>query len=311
MIEIKLSQGAKPGHGGVLPAAKVSAEIAAGARRAARASIAFRRRGIRRSRRPMGLLRVRRAAARRCRAASRPASSSRSAIRGSGSRSPRRCRRPASCRTSSSSTAAKAAPARRRWSSPTTSARRMREALMLVHNTLVGLDLRDTIRIGAAGRVISAFDIARTHGAGRRLVQRGARLHVRARLHPVAELPHRHAARPASRPRIRSAGSKRWTCRTRPRACTFPREHAEGAARAAGRGRPRPSGPARSRAHPPPRLVDRGAFAGGVVSFPGARRAAGARCRNTPVFRQFWAEARSDSFAPPAKVSAMREAKML
>ncbi|MBP6457879.1 MAG: FMN-binding glutamate synthase family protein, partial [Pseudoxanthomonas sp.] len=29
MIELKLSQGAKPGHGGVLPAAKVSAEIAA------------------------------------------------------------------------------------------------------------------------------------------------------------------------------------------------------------------------------------------------------------------------------------------
>ena len=29
MIEIKLSQGAKPGHGGILPAAKVSAEIAA------------------------------------------------------------------------------------------------------------------------------------------------------------------------------------------------------------------------------------------------------------------------------------------
>ena len=30
MIEIKLSQGAKPGHGGILPAEKVSAEIAAG-----------------------------------------------------------------------------------------------------------------------------------------------------------------------------------------------------------------------------------------------------------------------------------------
>src|SRR5690242_1976129 len=28
MVEIKLSQGAKPGHGGVLPAAKVSPEIA-------------------------------------------------------------------------------------------------------------------------------------------------------------------------------------------------------------------------------------------------------------------------------------------
>jgi len=29
MIELKLSQGAKPGHGGVLPGAKVTAEIAA------------------------------------------------------------------------------------------------------------------------------------------------------------------------------------------------------------------------------------------------------------------------------------------
>ena len=28
MIEIKLSQGAKPGHGGILPAAKVTPEIA-------------------------------------------------------------------------------------------------------------------------------------------------------------------------------------------------------------------------------------------------------------------------------------------
>jgi glutamate synthase domain-containing protein 2 len=34
MIELKLSQGAKPGHGGVLPGPKVTPEIAAGARRA-------------------------------------------------------------------------------------------------------------------------------------------------------------------------------------------------------------------------------------------------------------------------------------
>ncbi len=34
MVELKISQGAKPGHGGVLPAAKVSAEIAANPRRA-------------------------------------------------------------------------------------------------------------------------------------------------------------------------------------------------------------------------------------------------------------------------------------
>ena len=42
----------------------------------------------------------------------------------------------------------------------------MHEALMLVHNTLVGVDLRDRIRIGAAGRITSAFDIARTLAMG-------------------------------------------------------------------------------------------------------------------------------------------------
>jgi glutamate synthase domain-containing protein 2 len=36
----------------------------------------------------------------------------------------------------------------------------MREALLLVHNTLVGAGLRRHIRIGVAGKVVSAFDIA-------------------------------------------------------------------------------------------------------------------------------------------------------
>ena len=36
----------------------------------------------------------------------------------------------------------------------------LREGLLLAHNTLVGAGLRDHIRIGAAGKVISAFDIA-------------------------------------------------------------------------------------------------------------------------------------------------------
>jgi hypothetical protein len=128
---------------------------------------------------------------RSCRAASRPASSSASAIRGNGSASPRRCSETGICRTSSSSTAPRAAPARRRWSSPTTSARRCRKALLLVHNTLVGLDLRDRIRIGCAGKVVSAFDIARMMALGADWCNAGARLHVRAGLHPGADLPHR------------------------------------------------------------------------------------------------------------------------
>jgi glutamate synthase domain-containing protein 2 len=42
----------------------------------------------------------------------------------------------------------------------------LREALLLVHNTLVGLNLRQHIRIGAAGKVVTAFDIARTLALG-------------------------------------------------------------------------------------------------------------------------------------------------
>ncbi|GAB1407319.1 hypothetical protein MASR1M8_12380 [Thermomonas brevis] len=42
----------------------------------------------------------------------------------------------------------------------------LQEGLMLVHNTLVGLGLRERIRIGAAGKIVSAFDIARTLAMG-------------------------------------------------------------------------------------------------------------------------------------------------
>ena len=42
----------------------------------------------------------------------------------------------------------------------------LQEALRLVHNTLVGAGLRDQIRIGASGKIISAFDIARALALG-------------------------------------------------------------------------------------------------------------------------------------------------
>ena len=42
----------------------------------------------------------------------------------------------------------------------------LREALMIVHNTLVGIHLRDRIRIGAAGKVVTAIDVARTLALG-------------------------------------------------------------------------------------------------------------------------------------------------
>ena len=42
----------------------------------------------------------------------------------------------------------------------------LQEGLLLVHNTLVGVGLRDKIRIGASGKMITAFDIARTLAIG-------------------------------------------------------------------------------------------------------------------------------------------------
>lgn len=42
----------------------------------------------------------------------------------------------------------------------------MQEGLRLIHNTLVGLNLRSLVCIGAAGKIISAFDIARTMALG-------------------------------------------------------------------------------------------------------------------------------------------------
>jgi glutamate synthase domain-containing protein 2 len=42
----------------------------------------------------------------------------------------------------------------------------MQEGLLLVHNTLVGLGLRDRVKIGVAGKIVSAFDIARAMALG-------------------------------------------------------------------------------------------------------------------------------------------------
>lgn len=42
----------------------------------------------------------------------------------------------------------------------------LREGLRLVHNTLVGVGLRDKIKLGASGRIISAFDMARIMALG-------------------------------------------------------------------------------------------------------------------------------------------------
>jgi glutamate synthase domain-containing protein 2 len=42
----------------------------------------------------------------------------------------------------------------------------LREGLLFVHNALVGVGLRDRIRIGASGKIVTAFDVARAMALG-------------------------------------------------------------------------------------------------------------------------------------------------
>ena len=164
MIELKLSQGAKPGHGGVLPGPKVTAEIAAA-------------RGV-----PEGVDCV------------SPASHSAFATPVEMLRFIERLRRLsggkpvgfkfcighpwewfAICKAmletglvpdfivvdgAEGGTGAAPLEFTDHVGAP------LQEGLLLVHNTLVGLNLRQRVRIGAAGKVVSAFDIARCMALG-------------------------------------------------------------------------------------------------------------------------------------------------
>jgi len=158
MIEIKLSQGAKPGHGGVLPAAKVTAEIAA-------------TRGV-----PMG---------RDCVSPAKHSAFSTplelmafiAQLRELSGGKPVGLKlciglpwefmgivkamlesgvTPDFIVVDGTEGGTGAAPTEfsDHIGAP------MREGLLLVHNVLVGAGLRDRLRIGAAGKVVSAFDIA-------------------------------------------------------------------------------------------------------------------------------------------------------
>ncbi|WP_251976518.1 FMN-binding glutamate synthase family protein [Salinicola avicenniae] len=164
MIEIKLSQGAKPGHGGILPAAKVTPEIAE-AREvpvgedvvSPAAHSAFST--------PLELMhfigRLRKLSG------GKPIGIKLAighpwewfamvkAMRETG-------QRPDFVVVDGGEGGTGAAPLEfiNRLGVPLT------EALMLVHNTLVGAGLREEIRIGAAGKITSGFNIARTLALG-------------------------------------------------------------------------------------------------------------------------------------------------
>ena len=118
----------------------------------------------------------------------------------------------------------------------------MREGVSFVHNALIGIGARDRIRIGCCRKDRDCLRHGARDGDRRRLVQFGARLHVRARLHPVAVVPYRplpdrrHHPGSAARPRALGAAQDRPCVQLSPR-------HAACAGRTARRRRPRTSEP--------------------------------------------------------------------
>ena len=265
MIEIKLSQGAKPGHGGVLPGAKVTQEIARHARRARRAWTAFRRRSIPRFRRPWACCEF--VAKLRELSGGKP-TGFKLAIGhpwewfGIAKAMQETGLLPDFIVVDGAEGGTGAAPAEfiDHVGVP------MHEALMLVHNTLVGLDLRDKIRIGAAGRIVSAFDMAQDDGDGRGLVQR--RRAVSCSRWAASSRCRCHTDKCPTG--VATQDPRRWQATRRGRQgharAQLPPEHAARAARPAVRGGPGPSGPVGSRTHPAPRVADRSAFARGDLS---------------------------------------------
>ncbi|HEX6833817.1 MAG TPA: FMN-binding glutamate synthase family protein [Rudaea sp.] len=164
MIEIKLSQGAKPGHGGVLPAAKVSAEIAE-ARGVAMGVDCVSPAAHSAFSTPVGLLEF--VARLREKSGGKPTGFKLAighpwewfgiakAMQSSGIL-------PDFIVVDGGEGGTGAAPLEftDHVGAP------LREALLLVHNTLVGLNLRDKIKIGASGKIVTAFDLARTLALG-------------------------------------------------------------------------------------------------------------------------------------------------
>jgi len=305
MIELKLSQGAKPGHGGVLPAAKVSAEIAAtrGVKQGVDCVSPARHSAFST---PLGLLefvdRMRRLSG------GKPTGfklaighpwewfAIAKAMRESGIL-------PDFIVVDGAEGGTGAAPAEfiDHVGVP------MHEALMLVHNTLVGLNLRDRLRIGAAGRITSAFDVARTIALGADWCNaaRGFMFAlgcIQAQSCHTSRCPTGIATQDASRWRNLDVPDKATRVHNYHRATL---DALRELLCAAGLNHPSQLGPEHILRRVAPTEV-RSLQSSYRFLEPGELLTGSSE---HAVFRDYWAQARSDSFAPPQRVSRMRESK--
>ncbi|MGA9341133.1 MAG: FMN-binding glutamate synthase family protein [Rhodanobacteraceae bacterium] len=184
----------------------------------------------------------------------------------------------------------------------------LREALMLVHNTLVGLNLRSQIRIGASGKVITAFDIARTLALGADWCNA-----ARGFMFALGCIQSRSCHTDHCPTGITTQNPERWKSLNVPDKAERVRYFHENTLRAlkelicaSGLSHPSELGPEH--------VIQR-------VSSVEVRSLAalyafvrpGALLDSVPdhaVFQRFWPQARSDSFAPPRDVAELRWTKV-
>ncbi|MGY4516471.1 FMN-binding glutamate synthase family protein [Lysobacter sp. HA18] len=185
----------------------------------------------------------------------------------------------------------------------------MHEALILVHNTLVGLGLRDRIRIGAAGRVISGFDIAKTMAMGADWCNA-----ARGYMFAIGCIQSQSCHTDRCPTGVATQDPKRWkgldVADKSTRVAHF-HDNTLKALRdlicAAGLRHPGELGPEHILRRISPTEVRSLAA---IYNF----LEPGALLQGVPphaVFQQYWEDARSDSFAPPSRVAALRTSKLI
>ena len=185
----------------------------------------------------------------------------------------------------------------------------MHEALMLVHNTLVGLGLRDRVRVAAAGRIISGFDIARTMAMGADWCNAG-----RGYMFALGCIQAQSCHTDRCPTGVATQDPKRWKALDVPDKATRVHNFHENTLKAlrdlicaAGLRHPAELGPEHILRRVSPTEVRSLAAIYNFIE-------PGALLQGVPphaVFQSFWEGARSDSFAPPAAIAERRASKLV
>ncbi|NYZ63980.1 FMN-binding glutamate synthase family protein [Luteimonas deserti] len=183
----------------------------------------------------------------------------------------------------------------------------LQEALLLAHNTLVGIGLRERVRIAAAGKITSGFDIARTLALGADWCNAG-----RSFMFALGCIQSRTCHTDLCPTGVATQDPARWRLLDVPdkadRVFHFQQNTLRGLRDmlgAAGLEHPMQLGPEHILRRVSPtevrslaalyRFLEPGELLRGVPEHA--------------VFKTFWPVARADSFAPPARASAMHATK--